>query len=320
MKEQLLHIKSPPFTLARFTVQRLMLLVIAALVPAIGAGYVFFGTPALMHIFLTTLTAMLCEGILQWLLRKPITVLDFSAAVTGLLLGVNLPPAAPYWIGPVGAVVAIVIVKQTFGGLGCNFVNPALTARALLLASWPSEMVSFVRPYDAVTTATPLSLIAGSDPFSNTPTMFQLFIGEVAGTIGETSALALLLGGLLLVFLNVIDVRIPLGILGTVFVISSLFSGPEFTFGFNLSFGLYQLLSGGVILGAFFMATDYVTSPVTLKGRWVYAIAIGVITVLIRFWGRYPEGISFAILIMNIAVPLIERFTMPRGFGEVNVK
>ena len=312
-----LRILAPPFVRAKHNTQQLMFLVIIALLPAIGASYYFFGSPALMHVALTMTAAILCEVILQWLLKRPITISDGSAAVTGLLLGMNLPPAAPYWLGPVGALMAIAIVKQVFGGLGQNFMNPALAARALMIASWPSQLVAFVSPFDAVASATPLAIASGSSSLIAQPTLLQLFLGEVAGCIGETSTLALCIGGIFLIMIGVIDFRIPTGILATVFVLSSLFAGPNNTPGISFTYGLYQLLSGGIILGAFFMATDYVTSPVTLRGRWVYGIAIGLITVLIRFWGRYPEGTTFAILLMNIATPLIERFTMPKIFGEV---
>jgi len=297
-----------------------MLMVVVALLPAVGASCFYFGTPAIIHIVATIVTAVLCEALVQLLMNRPVTVRDCSAVITGLLLAMNLPPAAPYWLGPAGAIIAITIVKQVFGGLGQNFVNPALAARALMLASWPSQMVAFVAPFDAISTATPLVAIVNSDPMVVHPTLLQLFLGEVPGCLGEVSALALMVGGLFLIFTDIIDYRIPTGILGTIFLLSSLFAGPGFSFGFSLTFGVYQLLSGGAMLAAFFMATDYVTSPVTPKGRWIYAIAIGFITVLIRFWGRYAEGVSFAILFMNIATPLIERATTPIKFGEVKAK
>ena len=313
-----LQIQAPPFVRAGHTTQRIMIMVIVALIPAIIAGYYYFGVAALRHIVYSTLAAVLAELLIQWLLRRPITVLDGSAAVTGLLIGLGLPPAAPLWIGPVGALIAIIIVKQVFGGLGSNFVNPALAARAFMVASWPSQMVAFVKPFDAVTAATPLSLVSGSDALRTVPSLMQLFMGDIAGCIGETCALALLVGGIFLVFFEVIDYRIPVGMLATIFVLGSCFAGPLYTFGFSLSSGLYQMLSGGAVLAAFFMATDYVTSPVTGRGRWIYGMAIGLIIVLIRFWGRYPEGVTFAVLLMNIATPLIERFTRPRKFGEVS--
>jgi len=281
------------------------------------SAYHFFGHIAIEQIIYTVLTAVLTEALMQILLRKRITILDGSAAVTGILLAISLPPHVPLWMGPLGAVITIALVKQAFGGLGGNFMNPALAARALLSLSWPMQMTSFVRPYDAVASATPLAIAVSKDSLHAVPTTIQLFLGEVAGCLGETSVLALMIGGIILIFFEVIDYRVPVGILGTVFALSSLFAGPDYSLGFSLTFGFYQLLSGGVMLASFFMATDYVTSPVTRRGRLIYSVAVGVLIVLIRFWGQYPEGVTFAILLMNIATPLIERITMPRMYGEV---
>ena len=318
MNDLQLRIQSPPFQRSTVSTQRLMLMVLLALCPAVVAAYYYFGTAAIIHIVATMAAAVLAEVALQWILHRPITILDGSAAVTGLLLALNLPPQAPYWLGPAGAIIAISVVKQVFGGLGHNFVNPALAARALMMASWPAQMVAFVKPFDSISSATPLAIIANSEMAQLRPTLWQLFSGEVAGTLGETCSIALILGGLLLIYSCVIDYRIPSGILLTVLLLGSCFAGPDFSFSFSLPFGIYQLLSGGIMLGAFFMATDYVTSPVTPRGRWLYGIGIGFIIILIRFWGRYPEGVTFAILLMNIASPLIERATIPHKFGEVS--
>ena len=311
VNDVMLKMQSPPHVRAKHTTQLLMLQVVIALLPAVFAAYYYFGIAALYHIGLTAGAAILIEAAFQLSLKKPLAIFDGSALITGILIAFNLPPSAPYWIGPVGALIAILIVKQVFGGLGHNFVNPALAARALMLASWPREMVAFVSPFDAVTTVTPLAVASG-ESMGTWPSLMQLFLGEVGGCIGETSALALMLGGIFLIFRGVIDYRIPAGMLGTMFLMGAFFA-PES--GFDA--GLYHILAGGAMLGAFFMATDYVTSPITSKGRWIYGIAIGFIAMLIRLWGIYPEGVSFAILIMNVATPLIERFTLPRKFGEV---
>ena len=309
-----LLIQSPPFVRGRFSSQGLMIAVVLALLPAAVASVYFFGQSALIHIVATVVTAVAVEGLSQIVAGRRITILDGSAALTGLLLAFNLPPAAPYWIGPAGAAIAILVVKQLFGGLGHNFVNPALAARVILLASWPKQMVSFVSPIDALSTATPLAIIQGGEAVGTWPSMFDMFIGRIGGSLGETSALALMLGGIALIYFGIIDYRIPAGILGTIFVMGTLFGGA----GINPSYGLYHVLAGGAILGAFFMATDYVTSPVTKRGRWIYGMSIGFIAMLIRLWGSFPEGVSYAILLMNIGSPLIERFTIPRKFGEVS--
>jgi len=292
-------------------------MVLLALLPAVWTGYCHFGSEAMYHLAYTVVTAVSVECVCQLVLKRPVTILDGSAALTGLLLGMCLPPAAPFWIGPAGAVVAIVLVKQMYGGLGCNFVNPALTARALLHISWPTQMSAFVKPYEAIAAVTPLGVIADYDSTQAVPSMMQLFNGEIAGCIGETSAMALMIGGIVLIFLEVIDYRIPTGIMAAVFITASLYAGPGSSIGFSFNNGLIHLLSGGTMLAAFFMATDYVTSPITPKARWLYGVSIGVLTVIIRLWGAYPEGLTFAILLMNIVAPLMERLTFPRRFGEV---
>jgi electron transport complex protein RnfD len=312
MEELKLIVQAPPHIRSPLTTKKIMFTVVLALTPAASAGVVFFGMRALLHILLCITSAVVTEFILQRLLRKKVTLTDGSAVVTGLLLGMNLPVAAPLWIGVVGASFAIAIVKHAFGGLGQNFMNPALAARAMLMAAWPSQMVQWVTPFDAIATATPLAIAkAGIPDATSLPLLWDMFVGMIGGSIGETSALALLAGGIYLIYKELIDYRIPLAYLGTVFVLASVFGAD------GMNSGLFHILAGGVMLGAIFMATDYVTSPATTSGRWIYGIGCGLITILIRFWGGYPEGVSFSILLMNIAAPLIEKFTVPRKFGKV---
>lgn len=315
MDEMKLIVQAPPHIRSPLTTKKIMFTVVLALIPAASAGVVFFGMRALLHMILSIAAAVLTEFVLQRLLRKKVTIADGSAVLTGLLLGMNLPVAAPLWIGVVGSIFAISIVKQAFGGLGQNFMNPALAARAMLMAAWPNQMVQWVTPLDAIATATPLAIAKAGIPDTATlPLMWDMFIGFIGGSIGETSALALLVGGIYLIYKELIDYRIPLAYLGTVFILASIFGAD------GLNSGLFHLLAGGVMIGAIFMATDYVTSPSTATGRWIYGIGCGLITIMIRFWGSYPEGVSFSILLMNIVAPLIERFTIPRKFGEVKKK
>ena len=312
MDEMKLLVQAPPHIRSPLTTKKIMFTVVLALVPAASAGVVFFGIRALFHMLLCITSAVLTEFVIQKMMGKKVTITDGSAVVTGLLLGMNLPVAAPLWIGVVGSAFAIAIVKHTFGGLGQNFMNPALAARAMLMAAWPGQMVQWVSPFDAIATATPLAIAkAGVPDATSLPLLWDMFVGMIGGSIGETSALALLIGGIYLIYKELIDYRIPVAYLGTVFVLASIF-GTD-----GLNSGLFHLLAGGVMLGAIFMATDYVTSPATATGRWIYGIGCGFITILIRFWGGYPEGVSFSILLMNIAAPLIEKFTVPRKFGKV---
>lgn len=313
-----LLVSSSPHVWAGVSTARIMRDVLISLIPAtVGAVY-FFGLRAALVIATCMAAAVLTEWACQRLMGKPSTISDGSALVTGLLLAFNLPPAVPLWLPVVGAAFAIAVVKQAFGGLGRNFVNPALAARAFLLAAWPAEMTAWTSPFDAVTTATPLAvlprptgapLVAGE-----LPSYWDLFIGNVAGSLGETSALLLLVGAAYLLVRQIIDWRIPAGFLGTLALFTWAFGGTEGLFSGD---PLYHLLAGGAILGAFFMATDYVTGPITPRGRWIFAIGCGLITSLIRLWGGYPEGVSYSILIMNVAAPLIDRFTVPQPFGGV---
>ncbi|NLZ39609.1 MAG: RnfABCDGE type electron transport complex subunit D [Firmicutes bacterium] len=276
-----------------------MIDVLVALTPAAIAAVIFFGYRALITMALTTFTAMLTEAII---LRNKDIFGDGSAAVTGLLLAMTLPPAPPWWLCVVGAAVAIVIGKQVYGGIGNNIFNPALVARAVLMVSWAGHMTSWISPVDLTSTATPLVA-------SSTPGFVQLFTGATGGCLGETSAFALLLGSVWLFYKGHINWRIPGGYLGVVFLLGLLDGG--------LTGGLFHVLAGGVILGALFMATDMVTSPVTPRGQLIFGVGCGLITMLIRFYGNYPEGVTYAILLMNAVTPLIDNLTLPRKYGEV---
>lgn len=307
-------VSSSPHIRSGETTQRIMLDVILALMPALVAGIFYFGFRALTVTIVAVVFAVATEAVMQKILGKSITVNDLSAAVTGVLLAFNVPVSAPLWMVAIGSVFAIAIVKHCFGGLGHNFMNPALAARALLLASWPVRMTSWVAPgADAVSTATPLAIAKnGAEAAGQAlPSLWNLFVGNVGGCIGETSALALLIGGIYLIYRGVISYRIPATYIATVAVLSFLFGG------FNPYMMVYHVLAGGLFLGAIYMATDYSTSPMTAKGQIIMGIGAGILTAVIRFFGGYPEGVSYSILLMNIATPLIDRYTMPRKFGEV---
>nr|WP_320025532.1 RnfABCDGE type electron transport complex subunit D [uncultured Acetobacterium sp.] len=308
MNELNLTMSSSPHIRANHSTASIMQNVLIALLPALAvAGYVF-GTWALALVAICVIASVATEAIIQKLLKKPITVNDWSAVVTGVLLAFNLPINAPWWLAVVGSVFAIAIVKQCFGGLGQNFMNPALAARAFLLASWPGHMTStaYIPTFDTVTSATPLALLKSGD-FASMPSTLDLFTGlnGVYGCIGEISALALLLGGLYLIFRGIISWRIPIIYLLTIGIFA-LMVGQD---------PIVHIVSGGVMLGAFFMATDYASSPVTSKGQIIYAVGCGLITMIIRLYGGYPEGCSYSILLMNVATPLIERFTKEKIYG-----
>jgi electron transport complex protein RnfD len=286
--------------------------VIIALLPATACGVYFFGFNALVTVLVSVAAAIGTEALVQWLMKKPVTVSDGSAAVTGLLLALTLPPLAPgdFYMPLLGSVFAIAIAKQCFGGLGYNFINPALAARAFLMVSWPVAMTtSWIFP-DAVSSATPLAVL---DPEigGQASSYLNLFLGNVGGSIGETSALALLIGAVYLLARNVINWRIPAVYIGVVALFTWV-AGPG---GLFTGDALYHVLAGGLMLGAFYMATDYTTSPMTNKGRVIFAAGCGILTSVIRLWGGYPEGVCYAILIMNLAVPLIDRKFRPRVFG-----
>lgn len=306
-----LIVSSSPHLRSDETINRIMLDVIIALLPATLASIYYFRFNALKLIVLAVLTAVATEALIQKLLKKPITVNDLSAVVTGLLLAFNIPASAPWWIPVIGSAFAIAIVKQAFGGLGHNFMNPALAARAMLLASWPVIMTNWVTPgAEAVSTATPLAILKGEAANQVLPSLKDVFFGSVGGCLGETSALLLILGGVYLLYRGVINWRIPFTYIGTVAVMMLILDG-----GFTSM--VYHIFAGGLMLGAFFMATDYASSPVTPKGQIIFGIGCGVITSVIRLYGGYPEGVSYSILLMNVVAPLLDKYTSPRVFGEV---
>lgn len=303
-----------------------MLSVIIALLPATVWGIYVFGMRALVTVLISVVSSVLFEALYQFFMNLPITVKDGSAAVTGLLLALCLPVSAPHWIAVAGSFFAIIVVKQLFGGIGKNVVNPAIAARVFLFLAWPEQMSVFTAPNnklplfknvilsDAVASATPLAeLKNGSTP---TAEITDVLFGRVGGSIGEVSAIMLLIGGLYLIYRKTIRWHIPVSFIGTVAFLAFMFPQTHDTFAFLA----YEVLSGGLLLGAIFMATDYVTSPVTNKGRVIYGIGCGVITVVIRYFGQYPEGVSFAIMIMNLFVWYIDMYTRPSKFGGVEKK
>ena len=297
-----LTVSLSPHVRSGATTRRIMLDVCLALLPAVIFAVYWFGFGVLLTVLLSVASAILSEFLMEKALRRPVTIDDGSAAVTGLLLALTLPAGTPWYVPVLGSVFAICIAKQVFGGLGDNFVNPALAGRAFLLASFPAAMTTYPLVADAVTSATPLS-----SEFAGSVDYLQAFIGRIGGCIGEVSTLALLIGAAYLLIRRVIDWRIPLSYLGTMALLTVIGGGNV----------LDSVLLGGTVLGAFFMATDYVTSPVTSWGRVIYGVGIGIINYTIRRWGAYPEGTTYAILLMNIAAPLVERFTRPRKYGEV---
>jgi electron transport complex protein RnfD len=311
-----LLVTSSPHLRAPDTTQSIMRDVLIALLPAVGAGAWFFGPAALLPILLATLGAVLGEYLTRVVfLKRDNRLADLSAVVTGVLLGMNLPPSIPLPLAFLGGLIATALVKEVFGGLGQNFMNPALAARVLLFTAWMQPMTHWVPPhaaFDAATSATPLSILKGLEGAGALPPAWDMFLGGVGGCIGETSALALLVGAAYLVVRRVITLEIPLVYIGTTLVFVWVFGAKTTLFAGDV---LTHLLSGGLMLGAWFMATDYATSPVTRKGRIVYAAGMGLLTGLIRIYTNYPEGVSFAILIMNAFAPLIDRYTVPKSFG-----
>jgi electron transport complex protein RnfD len=308
--ENRLFVSSSPHLRENASTRKIMLDVIIALLPAVVAGIWFFGMRAALVIIVTVAAAVLTEYLMRLGLKREQTVSDLSAVVTGLLLALNLPPSIPIWIAIVGSVIAIALIKQLFGGLGQNFMNPALGARVMLVVAWAGRMTTWTDPVtDAVATATPLGALKEGtlQSFSYS----ELFWGNIAGCIGETSAFAILLGCAWLLARKVITWRIPVFFVGTVALLTWVL-GPD---GLFTGDPLYHILAGGLMLGAVFMATDYVTNPITRKGRIIFAIGCGVLTSLFRLYGNMPEGVSFAIILMNIVTPLIDRHTVPVSFG-----
>ncbi len=322
--ENKLIVSSSPHVRSNEDTSYIMKQVIIALLPAAVAGVYFFRLNALSAMFFCILGTVGTEFLYQKFTKQKSTIGDFSAVVTGLLLAFNVPASLPWWMCLVGGIFAILVVKMVFGGIGCNFVNPALAARAFLLASFPVAMTAWTQPgvnwigknLDAVTTATPLSFLKNGaaglvDLSSNGISLADMMIGNIGGCIGETSAILLLLGGVYLMYKGIINYVIPVFYIATVFILTFLLGG------FNITFAIYQLFAGGLMLGGFFMLTDYTTSPMTKKGQIIYAVLAGLITTVIRMYGGYPEGVSYSILLVNCLAPLIDKFVRNRVFGEV---
>lgn len=298
-----------PHIYAKDTTQTIMRDVLIALLPAVFASVLFFGPKALLVEAVCVAVAVVCEWAFEKICNKPITVTDLSAAVTGLLLGLNLPVDIHLWQAAFGAFVAIVVVKQFFGGIGQNFANPAITARVIMLVAFSGAMTSWAIPAftDATSAATPLAVLGAEGASGQLPTLLQMFLGARGGSMGETSCLALLLGGVYLLYRRVISWHTPVAFIGTVLVLTALLGQQP----------LYQVMAGGLFIGAIFMATDYTTSPPTPAGKLIFGVGCGLITVLIRVWGNYPEGVSFSILLMNILNPYICEWTKTKPFGGV---
>jgi len=306
-------VSGTPHVRSKESIQSIMRDVIIALVPASVMGIYYFGLRALMLMVAAIVSAVFFEWLYQKLMKKPITINDLSAVVTGLLLAMNLPAAAPVWVAIVGSSFAIIFAKQLFGGLGQNFINPALAGRAFLLASYPTEMTSWTSSgnfgVDAVAVATPLAQLKGG--VMPDASFTDVLVGNVGGCLGETCAIALIIGGVYLIAKHVINWKVPVIYIATVFVLTALIGRK------GLRVPVYEIFAGGLMLGAFFMATDYASSPVTSRGQIIFALGCGLLTTLIRIFGGYPEGVSYSILIMNLTVPLIERLTEPTIFGAL---
>ena len=324
--DKLLNVSSSPHVRDKSSTKSIMRDVVIALIPTTLVGIGNFGARALLVILTTCVSAVLAEYIWQRCMKQPITTNDYSALLTGLLLALNLPATLPLWMCVLGGVFAIIIVKQLFGGLGQNFMNPALGARCFLMLSFSSAMTNnFLIPkgnaiwggyqatLDAVSSATPLMQVKEAASQGDLATTLKdMFLGTTWGTIGETSALAILIGGIYLIVRKIIDWKIPVIYIATFVVFNFIYSwAPDVYVPIS-----YELVGGGLMLGAFFMATDYVTSPITDKGKVIYAILLGLLTGLFRFFGESAEGVSFAIIIGNLFVPLIERWTIPKAFGK----
>lgn len=305
-----LDIFSYPYVRDNTSTSRIMLDVIIALIPAIAGSVYFFGLNALILIGISIISCVGFEFLSQKGFKKPVRINDLSAVVTGILIALNLPANAPLWMPIFGGLFAMFVVKECFGGIGDNFVNPALGARVLLMASWGTEMTSYITP-DGTSAATPLAVLKEGNGML--PSLFDMAIGNIGGVLGETSAILLLIGGLYLIIRKVIDWKIPV-----LYILSTLILLP--ILGVDINLLPHHALGGGLMMGAFFMATDYATIPSTSKGRIIFAIGCGLITALIRVLGSLPEGVSYAIVIMNVFTPMIDKYVQPKVFGEVKVK
>lgn len=301
----LLHVSASPHVRSKTSTKTIMRDVAIALLPASAFGVYQFGINALLLILTCVAASVLSEYIYEKAMKKPITTYDYSAVVTGLLLALNLPSTAPIWLAVIGSIFAIIVVKQVFGGLGQNFMNPALGARCFLLISFTSRMTDF--SMDGVAGATPLAAVKAGETVS----VFDMFVGKTSGTIGETSVICILIGAAYLLIKKIISPRIPFIYIGTLLVFAVIFGGH----GFEPSYLAAQLFGGGLMLGAFFMATDYVTSPITPMGQVIFAVCLGLLTGIFRIFGGSAEGVSYAIIFCNLLVPLIEKVTIPVPFG-----
>lgn len=301
-----MKVSSNPHIRSKMSTQIIMLCVVIALLPTTVFGIYNFGLNAFILVVVTVLSSVLFEYLFDLLVHKNITIKDGSAVVTGLLLALNLPPNAPWWIGVIGGFFAIVVVKMLFGGLGQNFMNPALGGRCFLLLAFTSIMTDFAT--DAYSGATPLAALKAGEHVN----VFKMVTGFTSGTIGETSMIAIVLGAIFLMLMGIIDLRIPGTYIVTFVVFIVLFGGR----GFDFDFIAAHLAGGGLMLGAFFMATDYVTRPITIKGQYVFGILLGILTGIFRIFGASAEGVSYAIIIGNLLTPLIEKYTMPHAFGR----
>ncbi len=302
----LMKVSSNPHIRSRVTTSNIMLAVVIALLPAAGFGIYNFGLDALILILVTVSSTVLTEFLYEKAMHRPVTIGDFSAVVTGLLLALNLPSTLPWWVAVIGGIFAILVVKMLFGGLGQNFMNPALGARCFLLISYTSLMCNFET--DTYTGATPLASLKAGENVN----ILDMVIGRTAGTIGETSMVAIVIGACFLILLGIIDLKICGSYLVSFLLFLTFFGGH----GFDPAFLSAHLAGGGLMLGAFFMATDYVTRPVTKKGQYVYGVLLGILTGIFRIFGPSAEGVSYAIIIGNLLVPLIEKITFPKAFGE----
>lgn len=323
--ENKLIVSSSPHIRSNEDTSYIMKQVTIALLPAAVAGIYFFRLSALSAMFFCILGTVGSEFLFQKLLKKESSIGDYSALVTGLLLAFNVPASLPWWMCLLGGAFAIIVVKMVFGGIGNNFLNPALASRAFLLASFPVAMTAWTAPgatnwigknIDAVSAATPLSFLKqGADGVSalaqNNISLTDMIVGNIGGSLGETSAILIILGGVYLMYKGIINYVIPVAYIVTVFILTFLFSG------FDLTFAVYQLFAGGLMLGAFFMLTDYTTSPMTKKAQIIYAVVAGLLTTVIRMYGGYPEGVSYSILLVNVLTPLLDKFVKNRVFGEV---
>ena len=306
----LYHVSSAPHVRAKDTTSRIMLYVIIAMLPTTLFGIFNFGFRALLLVLATVASCVASEWVYNKIVHKQQTIGDLSAVVTGMILALNLPVNLPVWEAILGGVFAIIIVKMLFGGLGQNFMNPALGARCFLLIAFAKDMTNYVT--DAYTGATPLAAMRAGESVNT----MDLLVGTCAGTIGETSVIALIIGAIFMILMGVIDLRIPASYIGTFAVFMLLFGGN----GFDINYVTAQLCAGGLMFGAFFMATDYVTSPITPKGQILFGVCCGIFTGIFRCFGANAEGVSFAIILSNLLVPLIEKVTIPNAFGVVKTK